>query len=194
MLSAAGAGLGHTAEHGWISLLPGKSLKGWRTEGNAAWSMEDGVLVGRPGPGSAAGDIFTVKQWADFDLESEWKMRWPGNSGIWFRVNGKDTGYQADILDVPIALSGSLYCMGKDFLFANHDKSTVKMDDWNLTRIKAVGDDILVEQNGRKMGEVHDHTWPGAGSIGVQVHTGAEFANMEIRVRSLRLKPLKRPA
>jgi hypothetical protein len=190
MLAAATAGAARPAEHGWISLLPGKSLKGWRTEGNAAWSMEDGVLVGRPGPNAAPGDIFTTRQWADFDLESEWKMRWPGNSGIWFRVKGKDTGYQADILDDPIALSGSLYCMNKEFLFANHDPTTVKMDDWNLTRIKAVGDHILVEQNGRKLGEVHDNTWPGAGSIGVQVHTGAAFAHMEIRVRTLRLRPL----
>ena len=184
------SGVAQAASSKWISLLNGNSLKGWRQEGHAAWSTENGVLIGRPGTGGTGGDLFTEKHWTNFELESEWKMRWPGNSGIWFRVNGLDTGYQADILDDPIALSGSLYCMGKAFIAVNHDASTVNKDDWNRTRIVANGDDFLIEQNGRKVAQVKDHGFPGAGSIGIQVHTGETFHNMEIRVRTLRLKAL----
>jgi hypothetical protein len=182
------------AEPGWLNLLPGKTLKGWKAEGHAIWSVEDGVLVGHPAPGGIGGDLFTEKQWADFELESEWKIRWPANSGIWFRVNGKDTGYQADILDDAVVRSGSLYCMGKAFIAENHDPATVNKDDWNRTRIVAQGDDFLIEQNGKKVVQVSDHTFPGAGSVGIQVHEGAMFQEMEVRVRMLRLRPIKRGA
>jgi len=188
MLGGAAAGMS-AAEPGWSSLLPGPALKGWRAEGHANWTVENGVLVGRPGAGGAAGDLYTVRQWADFELEAEWKMRWPGNSGIWFRVNGPETGYQADILDDAVTLSGSLYCMGKAFIAENRDHSTVNHDDWNRTRILARGDEFVIEQNGKKVVEVRDHTFPGPGSIGIQVHAGRDFQLMEVRVRTLRLRP-----
>ena len=173
-------------------MLKGQTFKGWRAEGHAIWSIDDGVLVGRPAPGALGGDLFTEKQWTDFELETEWKIRWPANSGIWFRVNGKNTGYQADILEDAVVRSGSLYCMGKEFIGVNRDQATVNRDDWNRMRILAKGDDFLIEQNGKQVVKVSDHTYPGAGSIGIQVHEGAMFQNMEVRVRMLRLRPIKR--
>ena len=70
----------------WSSPFDGKTLNGWKAEGAAAWNVEKGELVGRQGPGGAGGDLFTVQQWRDFELEAEWTMHFPGNSGIWFRV------------------------------------------------------------------------------------------------------------
>lgn len=192
-LVAAAALMAAPRNGDWIRLLDGKTLRGWRAEGQAAWSVEEGAIVGRQGPGGAAGDLFTERQWADFELEAEWRMRFLGNSGIWFRRAGPNTGYQADILDQssqPGVLSGSLYAMGKAFLAENRDPASVNKDGWNRIRILAAGDRIMIEQNGKKVVEVRDNTFPGAGSIGIQVHAGKEFDGMEVRVRNLRIRPL----
>lgn len=181
------------AASGWISLLDGKTLTGWRTEGRADWTVRDGAIVGRPGAGGGVGELLTEKQWTNFELEAEWSMRWPGNSGIWFRYSGPNSAYQADILEEPSypgVLSGSLYCMGKAFIAKNGDVKSIHKDGWNKLRIRAVGDSITIEQNGRKVVDIRDNTFPGPGSVGIQVHTGKQFANMEIRVRKIRLREL----
>jgi len=181
------------AQSGWLTLFDGRTLNGWRAEGKADWRVEDGAIVGRQGPGEAPGDLFTVGQWADFELQLDWKMRWPGNSGIWFRYSGRGKAYQADFLDQasqPGILSGSLYCPGKKFIAENRDPATVHKDGWNSLRIRAVGDRIVIEQNGKKVVDVRDNTIPGPGSIGIQVHPGKKFAGMEVRVRNVRLLPL----
>jgi hypothetical protein len=177
----------------WISLFNGKSLKGWKQEGKASWSVRDGAIVGAQGDGGTAGDLFTEKQWANFELEAEWRMKFPGNSGIWFRYTGPKSAYQADILDQPShpgVLSGSLYCMGKAFIAENRDASSVNKDGWNLMRIRAKGDEIAIELNGKKVIQVRDATFPGPGSIGIQVHAGKPFEGMEVQVRKLRIRPL----
>ena len=177
----------------WVPLVEGSSLKGWRTTGKADWKVEGGAIVGRQGPGGAAGDIFSERQWADFELECEWKMRYPGNSGIWFRVGAPRTGYQADFLDQsshPGVLAGSLYCMGKAFIAENRDASTVKREDWNSLRVRAKGDHITIELNGRKVVDLRDTTFPGPGSVGIQIHAGKQFDGMEARVRKFRIRAI----
>ena len=181
------------AETGWIQVFDGKTLDGWKAQGKALWTVEDGAIVGRQGQGGAAGDLFTGRRWADFELEAEWQMKWPGNSGIWFRWAGPKTGYQADFLDQPShpgVLSGSIYCMGKAFIAENRDASSINRNGWNKLRIQAVGDRISVEQNGKRVIQVRDGTFPAAGSIGIQVHAGAAFDGMEVRVRKMRLRAL----
>jgi hypothetical protein len=177
----------------WQSLLDGKTLSGWKATGNASWSVQDGAIIGRQGPGGAAGDLFTDAKWTDFEFEAEWTMKFPGNSGIWFRWMGPNTGYQADFLDQsshPGVLSGSLYCMGKAFIAENRDPSTVKKDGWNRIRIRAKGSDLMVEQNGKQVVQVSDTAFRGPGSFGIQVHSGKAFEGMEVRVRNARVRSL----
>ncbi len=194
ILLLAGAPVACAAGPGqWVALIQGDSLAGWKVEGNAEWKAAGGVLTGRQGPDGAAGDIFTEQQWAGFELEAEWKMRFPGNSGIWFRRTAPRTGYQADFLDQathPGVLSGSLYAMGKAFIAENRDPSTVNRDGWNRLRIRARGDLIEIEQNGAKVVSVRDSAFTGPGSIGIQVHAGKQFEGMEIQVRNLRVRGL----
>jgi hypothetical protein len=179
---------------GWLPLCDGKTLQGWKHEGLASWSVEQGELVGRQGPAGAVGELLTEKQWSNFELELEWKMKWPGNSGIWFRYSNAKAAYQADILDepgsYPDAHSGSLYCMGKAFIAQNRDAANVKKDGWNTMRIRAAGDELTISQNGKTVVQIRDNTFPGPGSIGIQVHAGKGFEGMEIRVRKMRIRPL----
>ena len=185
------------SEHGgWQSLFDKKTLNGWTAEGKADWSVRDGTIVGRQGAGNAPGDLYTKDQWSDFELECEFKVHWPANSGIWFRRSASQPGYQADILDekaYPDTFSGSLYAMGKGFLVKNTDPLSVKKDGWNRLRIRAAGEEIAIGLNGRTVVTARDSRFLKAGSIGIQVHPGKQFAAMEIQVRKIRLRPVVEP-
>jgi len=176
-------------------VFDGKTLAHWHAVGNASWSVEDGAIVGRQGPNGGAGELLTDGMWANFELELEWKMRFPGNSGIWFRYVDAQHAYQADILDepkaYPDALSGSVYCMGKAFIARNSDAASVKKDDWNRMLIRAVGDEITIVLNGKEVVRVADSTVRQAGRIRIQVHPGKAFENMENRVKNLRLRVME---
>jgi len=46
----------------------GQQLTGWKPEGNASWAVEGGAIVGRQGPNGAPGDLFTEREYGDFEL------------------------------------------------------------------------------------------------------------------------------
>jgi hypothetical protein len=152
---------------------------------------ENSELVGRQGPAGEPGDLFTAARYADFELEAEWKMRWPGNSGFWFKYQGPRTGCQADFLDQPSEpgiLSGSVYCMGLKFVAVNRDPKTVRKEAWNRLRIRMEGDRVQVWMNGARVVNGTANIFPGPGQLGLQVHAGEAFQNMEIRVRNARFR------
>lgn len=176
----------------WQSLTDGKTLDGWRPDGNAEWRVQDGAIVGRQGPNTAGGNLYTLQQLADFDLELEFKVRWPANSGIWFRRSASQPGYQADILDQPSypdTFSGSLVAMGTGFLTRNSDAKTVNKEDWNQLQITAACETIVIALNGKTVTRTTDSKFLKPGSIGIEVHPGKQFQDMEIRVRRIRLRP-----
>jgi hypothetical protein len=178
---------------GQTSLFDGKTLTGWTSDGKAEWSVRDGAIVGRQGPGAAGGNLYTSQQWANFDLELEFKVHWPANSGIWFRRSTTQPGYQADILDqpnYPDTYSGSLVAMGTGFLARNADPKSVNKDGWNDLRITVAGDSISILINGRQVVNAKDSKFLQPGSIGIEVHPGVPFSEMEIRVRHMRLRPI----
>jgi hypothetical protein len=120
-------------------------------------------------------------------------MKWPGNSGIWFRYVSAQSSYQADILDPSDhsgVLSGSLYCTGKAFIAENRDAASVNRDGWNQMRIRAMGEELTIEQNGKRVVQTRDKTFPGPGSVGIQLHAGKSFEGMEIHVRKMRIRSL----
>ena len=177
----------------WIPLFDGKTLNGWRMEGKAGWKVEGGAILGRQGPGNTGGDLYTERQWSDFELEAEFQMSSPGNSGIWFRVSAAQPGYQVDFIDEaawPNVYSGSLYCMGKGFLVKNSDPDTIRKTGWNRVRLVVVGDSITVAMNGTMVVKTNDATFPNSGSIGIQTHQGKGVNGMEVRVRNIRIRPL----
>jgi len=175
------------------ALFNGKDLDGWESRGGAVWTVEDGVLVGKQGPGNAPGDLFSRAEYGDFELSVTWKAVWPANSGVWFRFITDEKTYQGDILEWkdPECWSGSIYCPGKMFITKNTDSSTVHREGWNIMGIRAQGDLLQVTLNGKKVGETRDSLvkW---GKIGFQVHPGAEFGPMQIRVKELTITPLQK--
>ena len=191
--SAENAGSAGATKAGneYAQLFNGKDLTGWETSGGAKWVVENGLLVGTQGENNAPGDLFTTAKFQDFEAIVTYRAEWPCNSGVWFRYQGPNKAYQADILEYknPEAYSGTIYCPGKMFLAVNLDKTLENRDGWNTIKIRAEGDHLQVWLNGRQVADVHDTT-SDSGSIGFQVHPGAEFGPMKIVVREVLIKEL----
>lgn len=175
----------------WTPLFNSKDLDGWKSRGDAVWTVENECIVGKQGPGGAAGDLFTEKEYDDFELTVTFKMQWPGNSGVWFRFQDDKKTYQADILEYknPVCYTGSLYCHGFPFLALNEDPELVKKDDWNTFKIRAQGDRLVITLNDRVTADVRDKT-SSRGKIGFQVHAGDDFKDMKITIWEIMIRPL----
>jgi len=169
----------------WIALFNGKNLDGWKQQGAGIFKVVDGCLLGAQTDGKG-GDLFTTREFDNFECRFTYKMKWPGNSGIWFRDK-----YQFDILKYqkPVAFSGSIYCPGKLFLTRNEDESIENRDGWNEGRIFANGDHLVVWLNGKRVGDCRDSTFA-RGRIGIQVHGGDAARNMEILIQRIEVRPL----
>ncbi len=178
-------------DDGFSPIFNGRDLSGWKAEGKASFSVEEGMLVGRQGRRGEAGDLFTEAEFGDFELEAAWRMDFPGNSGVWFRYQGPEKAYQADILEWkdPVCWSGTVYCPSKMFLSMNTDPSIVRRDGWNTFLVRAVKDHIQVFLNGRKVSDARDAS-SSRGRIGFQVHAGADFGKMAIRIADIRVRRL----
>lgn len=176
------------AEAGFISLFSGKDLTGWKPTGEAQWLVESACLVGTQDTGKG-GDLFTDKEFDNFELRVTYRVKWPANSGFWFRY-GKG-GYQFDVLKWknPVGFSGTLYCPAKMFITTNLDESIENRDGWNEARIWANGDHIILWLNGKRVGECRDKTHA-KGRFGIQVHGGNEFKGMKVHVRKFAVRPL----
>ncbi len=175
----------------WVSLFDGESLNGWKVEREGKFTVEDGAIVGRQGSRHLPGDLFTSRAWSDFELEAEWQIEGPADSGIWFRRTVMKTGYQADLSDGPkVELPGSLWCYGKGFVALNSNPSTVRRGNWNRIHIRAVGDEITIQQNGTTVVHVRDGAFQ-AGSIGIQIPDGKGHDGMAVRIRNIRIRKLR---
>lgn len=91
----------------WVSLFDGKTLNGWKIYNKPTmsdkWKVEDGAIVMTEKGG---GNLTTVGQYGDFELEIEWKISEAGNSGIIFHVQEDpkygqpySTGPEIQVLD-----------------------------------------------------------------------------------------------
>jgi len=170
----------------WTLLFNGKDPTGWKAVGDADWSVQNGVLVGKQSDGKA-GDLFTEESYDDFELLVTFKVQWPANSGIWFRAPETGPGYQMDILDLKEygCATGSLW--SGDFLSRVTDDSIINHDGWNTAHITAVGDRIKVTLNGVVAADTEDSKSE-SGRIGFQVHGGEKYANMKITIREVKIR------
>lgn len=151
------------ADDQWTSLFDGKSLEGWTSAAGkpvtAGWKAEDGVLR----RAAKGGDIYTAKEYGDFELAFEWKISPKGNSGVKYRVmkfgNGL-LGMEYQVLDDGGHVDGkkpggknsaaSLY----DIIPPNDSKKLNPVGEWNTSRIVAKGDKIEHWLNGEKVIDV----------------------------------------
>jgi hypothetical protein len=197
-----------------LSLFDGKSLAGWTTSGGrydgaALWSVEDGAITGRQGPGKAGGLIYTERFWHSFDLELETKIDHPFDSGVFLRMvppswekgegaerarGGK--GLQVTLDHRPGGEMGGIYADGWLHHCPEGEKA-YQQGEWNQVRVRMYGTTPRIEVwiNGRK---TTDYELPAeakgyapSGRIGLQVHGGENVpATQTARFRNLSLREL----
>ncbi|MHB1034691.1 MAG: 3-keto-disaccharide hydrolase [Pirellulales bacterium] len=155
----------NTPPEGFTALFNGKDLTGWKglvadpeqrakmnpeqlaraqkkadEDARAHWKAIDGVIV-FDGKGQS---LCTAKDYANFEMYVDWKIKEAGDSGIYLR--GSPQVQIWDAAKNPVG-SGGLYNNQK-----NPDKPLVKADkpvgQWNTFKIKMVGDRVTVHLNG----------------------------------------------
>lgn len=147
------------ASDSFVPLFDGRSLAGWRgfrsATPPAGWVAQDGELRRVAG----RGDLLTARQYADFELELEWKVGPAGNSGVFYRVQevGDATyhsGLEMQVLDDaghadgknPLTSAGALYG-----LYAAPRGVVKPAGEWNRARIVVAGDHVEHWLNGQKV-------------------------------------------
>ena len=143
----------------WRPLFDGATTNGWRgykrPDMPSGWRVVDGALT-RVGQG---GDIITADQFANFELELEWKVAPRGNSGIMYRViEGPDNTYQSgpemQVLDDAGHVDGTTRLTAAGALYGLYPArpGVVKpAGEWNVARIVANGPHVEHWLNGVKM-------------------------------------------
>ena len=117
VLVALSAPFAAQADDGWVTLFDGKTTAGWvQRGGKAAYTVEDGVLVGRTVLGEKNSFLSPPKEYADFVLEFEVWVDPKVNSGVQIRSESKPGyrdgvvhGYQIEIDPSERAWSGGIY-------------------------------------------------------------------------------------
>jgi len=201
----------YSDDEGWISLFDGKSAEKWRGYGQkglpeSGWVVEGGALVCKKG----GGDLISVEQFDDFELEFEWRVSPKGNSGVMYRVvesanptwhSGPeyqvlDNGYFDGKVDWKHS-AGALY----DICAADERALPLKVGEFNKGRIVVQGWKVAHFLNGRlvarcdfespegksalstsKFAQMPDFMKHAKGHIALQDH-GDEVAYRNIRVR-----------
>ena len=189
----------------WTPLFDGKTLDGWiQRGGKAKYRVEHGHIVGQTVPKTPNSFLCTTRDYADFELELEYKVDPRLNSGIQIRSNsvlgyrrGVVHGYQVEIDPAERAWSAGVYDESRrgwlDDLKDNEKaREAFKQNEWNHYRIRAVGHSIKTWINGVPAADLTD-SLTRTGFIGLQVHGTRESEPLEIRWRNIRIKDLGDP-
>jgi hypothetical protein len=146
---------------GWTWLFDGSSMDAWRgykmDKMPEGWSIVDGTLT----KGKPVEDIITKGEWANFELEIEWKLGPEGNSGIFYRateeypkVYWSATEYQLlDDKGAPDGKSPLTSAASNYGLYPPTSAVTKPANEWNTTRIVVQGTHAVHWLNGTKVVE-----------------------------------------
>lgn len=145
-----------TAE--WKPLFDGKTTTGWRSYGQPdfpkrGWVVENDCLHLVAGGGG--GDLITVEQFTDFELEWEWRITPKGNNGIKYFVTESrpaSPGHEYQMAD-DATLSGAKHQTASFYdVLPTQTKTRVHPPGtWNQSRIVVRGQQVQHWLNGEKV-------------------------------------------
>ena len=189
------------AAEGWRSLFDGTSLEGWTEtggpyDGDADWTVEDGVIVGREAEGARGGLLYTESMHQDFEFECDVRITAPFDSGIFVRMAPGQRGAQFTLDDRPGGEICGIYSNGWLFHESGGDAAW-RSDTWCHVKVRCQGDPmhLMAWIDGAK---VLDYRIPegiddfaSTGRIGIQVHGGMnDPPDAAVRFRNLRVRDL----
>ena len=186
-----------------MALFDGKDLANWTQRGGrAAYSIEDGCIVGETRPNQPNSFLCTKQTYRDFVLELDFLDDPSLNSGIQIRSEARSDykdgvvhGYQVEIDPSPRAWTAGIYDESRRGWLAPLDKNPTaqqafRQNQWNHVKVVARGDHIQTWLNGVPAADLHDSMTP-EGFIALQVHgVGDRKDSLRIRFKNLMLTPL----
>ncbi|WP_370459933.1 DUF1080 domain-containing protein, partial [Bacteroides sp. 519] len=136
---------------GWKLLFDGSTMNGWRDYNGTAltepWHVVDGCIQAKGEGSDGTGYIVTDKEYANFELQWDFKLSKGGNSGMLYHVVERPefkvpyvTGPEYQLLDVP-NFEGDLeewQKMGVDYAMYLPDQTKMKVNpygEWNTAKI-----------------------------------------------------------
>jgi hypothetical protein len=192
----------NTPPEGFVALFNGRDLTGWKglckapldnpfkraeakpeelakaqeaanADMRAHWKAEDGVIV-FDGKGQS---LATAKDYGDFEMYVDWKIKPKGDSGIYLRGTPQVQIWDTENEAQAAVGSGGLY-NNKDHPSKPTKKADKPVGEWNSFWIKMVGDKVWVKLNGElvvdgvPLENYWDHTkpLPATGQIELQNH------------------------
>lgn len=163
----------------WITLFDGTNLDAFESVGDANWSIENGWV----GADSGNGFLVTREDFGDFDLELEFWVDVPANSGVFLRcADSADISaascYEVNIFDTR---PDQTYRSGAVVDVAAPAETVNTGGRWNAYEIGADGPRLTVRLNGVETVDVEDsqHT---RGPVALQYGAGRVlFRNVRIR-------------
>jgi hypothetical protein len=194
-----------------VELFNGKDLTGWtKRGGEAQYTVEDGMIVGRSVPDTPNTFLTTDREFADFILELDFKIDDVDfNSGIQIRSHSRPQGdgervygYQVEIDPKPDrAWTAGIYYEGGDKnrkagwlddLTDNESaRKAFRLGEWNHLRIVAKGNRLQTWLNGIQAVDFRDDdekTYSPSGFIALQVHgVGNKRDTKEVRWKNIKL-------
>jgi len=173
------------SQDGWMLLFDGETLFGWTPEGGTKWRVAGGAIVADAGE---SGWLRSDSKFADFILRAEFRTRKDGNSGIFLRSakEGRphETGYELQIWD-----KHEKFPTGSLVNIARAKPVTLQPDVWHQYEVFALGNNILIKLDGKKVLEVRD-SWSNIGHFGLQYNKDNKIEFRDIRLRPMGLAPL----
>jgi len=172
-----------------ISGMDGDSPAGWFAEDGGVWSVEQGSLIGRDGPGH----LFTDDTFTDFEMRALVKVNDHGNSGMYFRVTPNPdpnvpwpNGYEAQVdQHDPKNYTGCVYNKAWPETGPGKDGPVTRDGAWFDYRVRAQGDRIQTWINGVRFVDTELSEF-GEGRLAVQGHhVGNVIMYKDIRVLEL---------
>src|ERR1700722_6156887 len=156
--SAASASAGG-APGDWRPLFDGRNLGAWRgyvsPDLPAGWHLAAGTLAKE----GSVEDLVTREEFANFELELEWKIGKGGNSGIFYRATREYdriywSGPEYQLLDDANAGDGSNRLTAAAAAYALYGAPAgivLPFDHWNKTRLVVKGTHVEHWLNGQKV-------------------------------------------
>lgn len=174
-----------SAQGEWVTLINGtEGLENFDRVGDANWTGEYASI--RATEGSGASWLVTKESYGDFELRVEFWASHDANSGVYMRCQDRSritdrNCYEANIFDQrPEAAYGT---GGIVHIAPVSDPLPKAGDKWNIYKLIAQGDRLIVELNGERTVDVRDSQFS-EGPFGLQ------WARGELRFRKVEIREL----
>jgi formylglycine-generating enzyme required for sulfatase activity/serine/threonine protein kinase len=167
----------------WVSLFNGADTTGWTLpRGAGTWEVVDGILTGTAEQGKD-GSLSSLRDYVDFHLRAEVRLKGPGHSGIFFRNH---EGYH---LLIDGKITGSL-ALAHPWKFLDLKKDVpVDTESWFTLELIADGPNLTSKVNGQVVAGIVDAA-KASGQFELELYP--EKGPVVVEFKKIEIKELRR--